>query len=328
MHLRKRIGFDLPPIQMNFKLFFFLLFIIPHVLIGQDYSDYYRGINKGKLLAAKNDIEGSLNSYYLTFEQFDFVFARDCYNAIELSCYAKDSIKIDYFIRRGIKQGLNLDQITKINAFSAFLNSDFLKSIEKDKIQLENSYAQKINWSLRDTINHFFTQDQAIRERYYKAFLFKRIRIGREWEELIKTQVEKLIEITKVYGFPGEKLIGIDIKEMHPKIGNSNLSAGMPIVIFIHHYSQPNKSNDSLLFQQISTGYLYNEHFATICDFEAKFGKNKYDNYGYFAFKHSPKTIDENEINRRRNEISLPSINEFKELYSTQFMTKFWNRLY
>lgn len=94
----------------------------------------------------------------------------------------------------------------------------------------------------KNKIVEMFEQDQEMRAKYYDAILFQRIRIGREWEALNKRQVERLVDITRKYGFPGEKLIGIDTKQMHPKISDGNISAGMPIVILIHHYSQPNKS--------------------------------------------------------------------------------------
>ena len=313
---------------MTVKTWIIVLYLMPNILFGKNYFDYYKGINNGKLLAANQNIEASIQTYYSTFEKFDFVFARDCYNAIELAALAKDTVSLTYFIKRGIGQGLKFDQILKIKNITQFHNSAFLKAIEKDKKAHEKSYENKINWELREIIVKMFEEDQAMRKKYYEAALFKRRRIGREWEELNKIQIEKLIEITKQYGLPGERLIGVDTEEMHPKIHTSNYSAGMPIVLFIHHYSQPNKSYDSILFEQIKSGYLYNEHFATICDFEAAFGKNKFENYGYFAFKQTPKRINEKEINNRRKEIALLSINEFEKLSATKSFTKFWNRLY
>jgi len=309
-------------------IIYILLIIVPNFLFAQNYLDYYQGINNGKTSALNNNVEESMNSYFSTFEKFEFVFARDCYNAIELAVFNNDSLKADYFIKRGIKQGLKLNQILKIKNISKFQNSSFLNKISNEKDSLENFYTSSINWKLRNEIIKMFQDDQAIREKYYKAILFKRMRIGRKWEELNKEQVERLIEITKNYGFPGEKLIGIDTEKMHPKALNAKISAGMPILILIHHYSKPNKSYDSLLFEQIKTGNLYNEHFATICDFEAKFGKNKYETYGSFAFKHFPKIIDENEINSKRKEISLLSISEYKNLNSVKSITRFWNHLF
>ncbi|TYB76166.1 TraB/GumN family protein [Bizionia myxarmorum] len=313
---------------MKFKYWIILLTVLPNVLCSQNYLDYYKGINTGKLLLADNQPEASLNSYYTTFENFHFVFARDCYNAIEIAAFAKDSLKLDYFIRRGIQQGLKWNQINRIENISRFQYADFLKEIEKEKDRLENSYKESINWEVRNMITEMFQQDQEIRERYYEAILFKRNKIGRDWETLNKKQVEKLIEITATYGFPGEKLIGIDTNQMHDKIANANMSAGMPIVLFIHHYSQPNQSYSALLLEQIKTGNLYNEHFATISDFEAAFGKNKFENFGYFAFKHKPKVINVMEINKRRTEIALPSLTDMGKLNRLTTITKFWNRLY
>ena len=313
---------------MYVKIRILFLLIIPNALLGQNYFDYYNGINNAKILSGKNTIEKSLKNYYLTFEKFDFVFARDCYNAIELSATAKDLVKLEYFIKRGLKQGITFNQILKIKNVTEFQSSIFFQKILKEKDSLEKVYKNSINWKLRNEIIEMFEQDQKMRAKYYNAFLFKRRKIGREWESLNKQQVERLVEITKKYGFPGEKLIGIDTNEMHSKINNSNFSAGMPIIIFIHHYSQPNKSFSSLLLKEIKMGNIYNEHFATISDFEAKFGKNKFDNYGYFAFKHFPKHVNKKEIDKKREKISLLTINQFKKINKNTLITKFWKRLY
>ena len=216
----------------------------------------------------------------------------------------------------------------KIQNVTEFQNHEFMINLKNEKDSLYEIYKNSINWEIRNEIIEMFKQDQAIRKRYYETFLFKRIKIGLEWEKLNKKQVERIIEITKEYGFPGEKLIGIDTKKMHQKIMNSNISAGMPIVIFIHHFSQPNVSYDSILYEQIKTGFLYNEHFATICDFEVKFGKSKYENYGCFAFKYRPKRINKTEINKRRESIGMLSIEEYQKLNTTKSITKFWYRLY
>lgn len=305
-----------------------LLVILPNILLGQNYLDYYQGINNGRVLAGNNQVEKSIASYYSTFEKFDFVYARDCYNAIELSAFSMDTSKLDYFIKRGIKQGLEWNSILKIKNMSKFKNSTFLNKIFKEKDSLENLYSKSINWEIRNEIIEMFKEDQKMREKCYNALLIKRIKISRDWEKLNKKQVERLIEITQKHGFPGEKLIGIDKNEMHPKIISNNSSAGMPVVIFIHHYSKPNKSYSSLLLEQIKLGNLYNEHFAAISDFEAKFDRNKHTNFGYLAFKQFPKKINHKKINKKRESIGLLSADQFQAINSTKLITKFWNRLY
>lgn len=305
-----------------------LFCLFTHLIFSQDYSNYYKGINRARISVAEGNAENSINSYYTTFENYDFGFARDCYNAIEIAVFAKDTIKLEYFIRRALKQGIDYQLILKIENLYEFHNSEFLKKIEREKDSLSTIYSKSINWEIRKEINEMFAADQAIRERYYNSILFKRHKIGKEWEDLNESQVERIIEITKNNGFPGERLIGIDNKEMHSKISDHNLSTGMPIVILIHHYSQPNKSYSSILFEQIKLGNLYNEHFATVCDFEVKFGRNKFENFGFFAFKQSLKAVNQKEIDQRRNEISLLSIEEIQLLNSNKIISKFWNRLY
>ena len=115
---------------------------------------------------------------------------------------------------------------------------------------------------------------------------------------------------------------------MHPKIRTNNYSAGMPIVIFIHHFSQPNLSYDSLLIDEVKKGNLYNEHFGTICDFEAEFGKSKFENYGYYGLRHQPRRLNENELNLKRQKIGILEFEQIEKLNKIKNISKFWNRLY
>jgi hypothetical protein len=309
------------------KLFLIVILLFSSLIAkAQDYNEYYNGINNAKLMIAQDSLKTSLSYYFQTFEKFDFVFGRDCYNAIELSALAKDSIKLEYFIKRGIKQGLNFNYVLKMKNVSQFQNSTFIKTIEKEKDSLESIYTNSINWELRNEIIEMFEQDQMIREKYYEAILFKRKKIGREWEALNKRQVERIIEITKKQGFPGEKIIGIDTKNMHSKIRDNDLSAGMPIVIFIHHFSQPNKSYNSILKNEIQSGNLSNQHYATICDFQYTYGKEKFGSSPCYSKRFRPKDSKE-EIDINRLEIGLLSLSNTSKIQSRNYITPFWIRL-
>tara|TARA_B100000809_G_scaffold17440_1_gene15485 strand:- start:4667 stop:5599 length:933 start_codon:yes stop_codon:yes gene_type:complete len=309
------------------KLSIIVILLFSSLIVkAQDYNEYYNGINNAKLMISQDSLKTSLSYYFQTFEKFDFVFARDCYNAIELSALAKDSIKLEYFIKRGIKQGLNFNYVLKMKNVSQFQNTTFIKKIEKEKDRLENIYTNSINWELRNEVIEMFEQDQIIREKYYEAILFKRKKIGREWEALNKIQVERIIEITKKHGFPGEKIIGIDTKKMHFKIRDNDLSAGMPIVIFIHHFSQPNKSYDSILKNEIQSGKLSNEHYAIICDFQYTYCK-KIGTSPCYSIRFRPKESKE-QIDINRLEIGLLSLSNTDKLQSRKYITPFWRRLY
>ena len=309
-------------------LTFLTISLITSSVYTQDALDYYKIINEGKGFALENDFESAIYSYHRAFENFDFAFARDCYNAIELSVLAHDTAKLDYFIKKAITQGIRTSDVENSGKINDYLDSAFYKSIKEKEDSLLHIYASNINRELRIEINQMFADDQKIRDEYYSATIFQRNKIRKRWESLNSKQVKRLIEITKQLGFPGENLIGLDRNEMHAKIRTTNYSAGMPIVILIHHFSQPNPSYDKLLMEEVKKGNLYNEHFATICDFEAEFGQDSFDNLGYFGIRHQPKKLDKNILNVKREEIGILSFERLEALNQVKNLTKFWNRLY
>ena len=289
---------------------------------------YYENINEGKKFAIQKDWSSALNSYRSAFASYEYPFARDCDNALELSVTAKDTVNLEYFLQKALTTGIRIIDIESSGLTKNYLNSNFYSQIKEKEDSLLTIYSSKINWELRNEINQMFLQDQEIREEYYNANVFQKKSIRKKWEGLNSRQVARLIEITKQYGFPGEKLIGLDRNEMHPKIRTNNYSAGMPIVILIHHFSEPNSSYDDLLEKEVESGNLYNEHFATICDFEAEFGKSKYPHFGYYGLRHKPRKMDKHALNLKREEIGILSFDEFDQLNQVRNLTKFWNRLY
>lgn len=295
---------------------------------AQNAIAYYEKINEGKLFSIENDFEAAAQSYQEAFENFDFAFARDCFNAIEVAVMIEDTVKLNSFIQKAIAHGIRTTDLEESGILREFSKFVFYRQIKDREDSLLLIYSSGINREIRSEINQMFTDDQKLREEYYAASIFKRNRIRKKWEDLNSQQVSRLIEITRQYGFPGEHLIGIDRSEMHPKIRTNNYSAGMPIVILIHHYSRPNQSYDSLLVEEVKKGSLYNEHFASICDFEAEFGKGRFENYGYYGLRHQASDPDKNALNLRREAIGILKLEELEALNQVKNLSKFWNRLY
>ena len=173
-----------------------------------------------------------------------------------------------------------------------------------------------------------FEADQKIRRAYYNWFnVLWKSAIGKRWEKLNREQVERIAQISRTIGFPGEKLIGIDQTTFHPK-ANAVFSAGMPIVILIHHFSQPNPSYDELFLAELLKGNLHNQHFATVCDFQAKYGQDRYSHMGPYGinFRQEEKVSS---YNPNRQAIGLPPIGWHKEATNNQtIITEFWTYFY
>lgn len=284
--------------------------------ISQDYYEYYENINKAKLSLVEDSLEKGLNHYFETFEKFDFVFARDCFNALEIASELGDNDKVDYFLRRCLKQGIELNLLQQDSILSNFKKTDVWSKILIDKDRLRSIYERNVNWDIRKEINGMFAEDQKIRELAHKNRfnIFRIKKLNKQFEEIDRKLVLRILEITKEYGFPGEKLIGIDASSMHPKINSEKLTAGMPIVIFIHHFSQPNESYNNLIVGEIKKGNLLNEHFATISDFQYTYGKGNNREKLCYSLMFNPK-LNLEIIDRNRNNINLLSVsktNEFK----------------
>jgi hypothetical protein len=299
-----------------------LLLFCTKFVFAQDYQDYYANINRAKLSIVEDSLDKAINYYFKTFEQFDFVFARDSFNALEVASQNQDFDKMAYFFRRCLKQGIDFNFLQQDSSLSNFKETEMWDRILMDKDSLRMVYERNVNWEIRNEIKLMFTEDQNIRDLANKNRfnIFKQKKLKKQFEEIDHKLVLRIIEITKEYGFPGEKIIGLDDESMHPKIKTKNLTAGMPIVIFIHHYSQSNESYNNLLIDEVKKGNLFNEHFATISDFQYTYG----DGVGKQDFCHSlmfnPK-LDIEIINRNRNRIYLLSVEAAHELKIKNIIT-------
>ena len=214
------------------------------------------------------------------------------------------------------------------NGLEWFRRTESWADVLMNADSLNHVYQSSVNAELREELNQMFAEDQAIRERFYRGYNFlARPFIGRKWRKLNEKHIERIIDITREYGFPGEQLIGIDIPAHHPNINATQFSSGIPIVLSVHHYSKANQSYDQLLFDQLKLGYLYNEHFATICDFEGEFGRKKHEKFGFYGLRFGQRGRKENMYDAKRAEIGLMTYLEYKKLNQSTVYTKFWNRL-
>lgn len=290
---------------------------------AQDYTKYYQGINNAKLALIEDNLENAVTHYYKTFENFDFVFARDCFNALEVSTKLKHFEMVDYFLKRCLKQGVEFDYLQQKSMLDEYKQTNFWTKFLIVKDSLRDIYEKNVNWKIRSEIIEMFTEDQRIRDLADKNRLnpFKIRKLKKQFEEIDRKFVLRIIEITKEFGFPGEKIIGIDNNSMHPKIHTNRLTTGMPMLIFIHHYSQPNQSYNSILMPEIKKGNLLNEHYATICDFQYTYGKGKYGEIPYYNPIFSNK-LDLKLMNKNRKKIYLLSVDEKNEIRRKNIITQ------
>jgi len=293
------------------------------------YLTYFRATKKARVLALNGEYDASIRLLRTTFEQFDFEYARDCIHGVEIAAIDNNDSALKYFMVCAMKRGVPFSFFQEHAALNSYAGKPFWQTLEERSARLYEKYLEGINQDIRNEVNEMFLEDQAIRKRYYSWYNFPiRPFIHRKWKSLNKAQVARMLEITEKFGFPGERLIGIDPDQFHENISPTQFSAGFPIVIFIHHYSQPNVSQDSTLFQQMVLGYLYNEHFACIRDFQVRFGRGKYTVDGTYALRQLRDMSLEKPVMERRENIGLLQSEEMTLLKASGILSPFWFRLY
>src|SRR5690554_2263194 len=116
---------------------------------AKNYYEYYEEVNKARLAIVDDNLRVAQTHYYNTFEKFDFAFARDCYNALQVSAKLEDFQKIDYFLSRCLTQGVEFEILQQNPMLYTFRQSDLWTSVIADKDSLQAVYNDNVDWEIR-----------------------------------------------------------------------------------------------------------------------------------------------------------------------------------
>ena len=307
-------------------LSFFVLGVYT-LLFGQDYVAYHKAIMNAESKILDSNYSESLAIYDSIFKLYDFVYARHCYTAIQLATREKKEDLVFFFLEKGIKQGLTVDIIENAPIINELSKSNKWKEFKVKKYDsLRKTYLNNINIQLRDEIERLSAIDQYFTNKVNESTLLSYIIKNNKWKRVVEMLVEtKLIEIIKQYGFPGEKIIGIEevnlsyinfSKEEEKELNTMGKRTFTPFsaqYILIHYFSIPHPNFNTLLKQEIKKGNIEPSQYASICDFQAKYGK-KYKNEGYYNQWHRDTNMENrNDINKRRLNIGLETFEEYRK---------------
>lgn len=292
------------------------------------FLEYYYQINRAREKLLMKEYAESIEIYKKAFQAFEFQFARDCINASELAAYINDNNSVLFFAECCLKRGVKIEYFEENEIYSSFTKSNFWDVLISNAPKYVEVYNQSINMLIRKEIRTMFAEDQSMRKRYYAwyNFFFRNV-LAKKWEKLNSQQLKRILEITHEYGFPGEKLIGIDCSIDHFPLNDQRFSSGMSIVIMIHHFSQANPSFDEILKAEVVKGNLFNEHYATNCDFQVKYGDNQVEKDGPYQLRFKF-DIGEETINENRATIGLMSVKLMEQMNEQTIVTNFWKYLY
>lgn len=303
--------------KMRFLIKFIAFLLLSNFSFGQNYVDYHKRRIVAERAILDSNYEKAVAIYDSIFSEYEFVFARNCYTACQTAIEVGNMDKAFSFMKRGVLQGLKIDVIDQ-DSILIGLKKDFRwQEFNQEYDSLRRIYIGKVKWDLRYKTNQLYDLDQKWRDKHQLHpwnFLWKPF-IWTKWQKVTKKIVlNELTPIIDSLGFPGEKLIGLDEKWMHYKRRRDGVGTSFAFMILVHYYSKPRDANlNEKLYSEIEKGNITPEQYASLIDFQAKWGKGKqYKGLNYNQWHATKDSTLFAQIDANRFKIGLESLSDFK----------------
>ncbi|MBL7974401.1 MAG: hypothetical protein JNJ85_05790 [Candidatus Kapabacteria bacterium] len=195
----------------------------------QDYTEYYNHILQIEEFISNEKFTEALSIYKRVFDTYKFVYAKDAYNACQISCMIHDA-NAEYYILRCALAGVPKNTLLQ----SFFVRAQFIQdsaTLNTKFDSLLQEYNKTINQPLRNEFMHRFTTEQ---EHKGKP----------DYKNICTDNFNRIMQLASRDTFPGEKTIGIN-----DALENSFVSATLK------HYPY----SYALLKQYISNAILHGE---------------------------------------------------------------------
>ncbi len=172
-----------------------------------NYEIYHNYINTAEeLFFVENKPDSSLYYYKKAFSEFDFVFAKDPLNAVQIAYFSHQPFE-EYLIK-GFENGLKLSHLASIKLFNPIYN-DLLndKSLQHKYTECRSKYIKRLDLKYLSYVYEKAIKDQLDKKKEnYKDIKLKNLE---EW--LTRIQLK---------GFPADKIVGLDDKSIFLETGN------------------------------------------------------------------------------------------------------------
>lgn len=271
-------------------------------LIAQDYIAYQRIFNRVDQDVLRKDYETANHRLDSIYRNYHFIYANHCFKALQINGLIQDSVRAAMWLERCFLQGVPL-WIIRNNGLTQQVYRFQTTQVSLSRYDsLRKQYLARRNDTIRRVIDRLYKADQKRTNKVNNGYLLLQPFYGLRWIIHNNRQFRIIRKITERYGFPGERLIGVQddyfqdstvaYRQMQltgPCIGDERA-----FVMLLHYYSQPHRDINGLLENSVRNGFLPPRHYAAIGDFMAIWGRKKHGDYPYFNQWHTDP--DENHI--------------------------------
>lgn len=307
----------------NFKLipcFVFIIFSAYSQVTSSIYISYSSLIQKGESLILDDNFKDAIEYYE---EAFNFCkpLASDCFTAIQLAAVNKNSKRFKQFLLKGFEAGLECHDLLSDSLINSYVKERKLNRFLKNNYATNRSkYEDGLDYYLLDTLNNLSKIDNRYKTMYLDSLArvdtLNRNIYEKKYDSIVSNLVENsLVPLIKKFGYPGERLTGVNRVGQISDPYNYSFSNNKALFILLHYYRNPKTCEYNSLFKnEVYKGNMRPEVFASIMDFQFKFGKNTYCKAKpYNQWHKSEDSSDFELINERRRQIGLGSFQDEDE---------------
>ncbi|WP_417444773.1 hypothetical protein [Joostella sp.] len=279
-----------------------------------NYVDYNTLIYQAERFILDSNYTSALDKYNEAFSIVDKPLAKHCFTAIQVSAKVDDEEAFKRFSIKGFERGLLIKYYKQDTVISRYSREKKLNTtIEQSFEEANKLYNASINKFLADTLIALQDWDQKWKKYYVDSLSRVDIENSKfyhqKYDSIVGTIVEDyLIPVIKEYGYPGERLVGAEAVGYgeNDSYRRSYVNNSAKIIL-LHYYADPRTCvYNELFLSEVKKGNLLPEHYASIIDFQAKYGNGEHCKVDYYnEWFYDPDTTNINQINNKRMEIGL-----------------------
>ena len=290
------------------------LVFLTNQLFGQDYIEYQRTFNRIDEDVLSRHYALAIKRLDSIYSNYDFIYAKHCFKALQICITAEDSIKADKWLGKCFKQGIPLWMIRTNELTNKSLTYSTTQKTLNNFDSLHGIYKASINTNLQKRIDSLLTIDQKYTRKVNDGFVLFKPVYWLQWGINNKRQFGQLKKIIETFGYPEEKLIGLSsiqdslVFAKHFIFwGPSELRNSSVQIMLQHCYSTWHKIDfdfKDTLYKNLCNGNMPAFQYALIIEFMLP-DKQKYINYKFWLSGGVCKENCLEIINRNRYSIGL-----------------------
>lgn len=293
----------------------------------KNYLDYYHAVAAAEEAVVNGNYSSALDSYYKVFAIYPYNNPIDCYIAAQVASYMRDTAACIAFLYKGISFGLPVQTILE----NPHLELCFTKADRHIVDSCQALYQASIDQKARAIMISLIRTDQAVVHSLPLDELYDYRQGGRllksKYQPLWDSLLQKVMMITRISGFPAQKIIGTQNGD--DSLFRVGPNAVFVSYIFIHHCNAWSQTGD-ILWQELQKGNLTPQMYGVI--YESSNGRHSYENpIRYLASRtcqdrKCKKLVRENlpEINAARRKIGMCSYEVMEKKFESRYQYYKW----